>query len=246
MPKCESCGTEFEESKCQTGRQKYCSVKCRNISWRKINTNNMLEIKRGYHRTYAEKIRMRCLIHYGGLPPVCSCCGENKVEFLGIDHINGHGNEHRKSMKGTNIYRWLIKNDFPEGYQVLCHNCNLSKGFYGYCPHKNKNNNLNINYLDDMLTMQEDFQARWNMYPSLDKIASAMGAESIGELWKKSGGKWWSKKIYTHEERLDELVDILHFFLQYMIAEKVTSLELFNVYCKKLKENYKRQESGNY
>jgi hypothetical protein len=30
----------------------------------------------------------------------------------------------------------LIKNNFPDGFQVLCHNCNMSIGLYGYCPHQ--------------------------------------------------------------------------------------------------------------
>ena len=34
------------------------------------------------------------------------------------------------------IYRWLIKHKFPSGIQILCHNCNLAKGYYGSCPHQ--------------------------------------------------------------------------------------------------------------
>ena len=51
----------------------------------------------------------------------------------GIDHINGKGTEHRKKI-GFNIYPWLVKNNFPEGFQTLC--CNCSKGHLGYCPHE--------------------------------------------------------------------------------------------------------------
>jgi hypothetical protein len=31
---------------------------------------------------------------------------------------------------------WLRRNKFPSGYQVLCHNCNFSKGHVGICPHE--------------------------------------------------------------------------------------------------------------
>lgn len=79
--------------------------------------------------------RLRVLKHYSGEVPVCACCQEAHYEFLGIDHIDGGGTQHRKSV-GVNLDRWLIKNGFPEGYQVLCHNCNLSLGMYGHCPHK--------------------------------------------------------------------------------------------------------------
>ena len=73
---------------------------------------------------------------------MCVCCGESYYEFLAVDHIEGGGNSHRKSLSKTNsvhygdLYNWLIKNNFPKGFQILCHNCNLAKGFYGSCPHK--------------------------------------------------------------------------------------------------------------
>lgn len=52
-------------------------------------------------------------------------------------HVNGGGKQHRLEVGfGQVFYRWLKKNDYPEGYQVLCHNCNLAKGFYGTCPHQ--------------------------------------------------------------------------------------------------------------
>lgn len=86
------------------------------------------------------QMRLTVLRHYGGFPPKCACCGENEIKFLSIDHINGGGTAHRKTFtktgKGGNISVWLLKNSLPEGFQVLCHNCNMAKGFYGSCPHK--------------------------------------------------------------------------------------------------------------
>jgi hypothetical protein len=56
---------------------------------------------------------------------------------LSIDHVNGGGTEQRRTgMKGSIFYRWLKKEGYPRGYQVLCHNCNQAKGFYGECPHQ--------------------------------------------------------------------------------------------------------------
>jgi hypothetical protein len=79
--------------------------------------------------------RWKVLNHYGGDSPVCACanCHEKNFEFLTVDHINGDGAEHRRTVK--HIYTWLIKNRFPFGFQVLCMNCNLARGVYGYCPH---------------------------------------------------------------------------------------------------------------
>lgn len=78
--------------------------------------------------------REACFQKYGG---VCACCGEHRYEFLAIDHINGGGIRHRKQLKITKIARWLARNGFPDGYRVLCHNCNMALGQYGYCPHGN-------------------------------------------------------------------------------------------------------------
>ena len=47
------------------------------------------------------------------------------------------GNKHRKQLKafGVELYAFLRREGWPPGYQILCHNCNLSKGYYGLCPH---------------------------------------------------------------------------------------------------------------
>lgn len=48
---CEECGGEFEEARNQKGRQKYCSKKCREISW----TMNNKESLRSWRRDYQKK-----------------------------------------------------------------------------------------------------------------------------------------------------------------------------------------------
>jgi hypothetical protein len=94
-----------------------------------------------------KKRREIVLNHYGGNPPECFCCGETFVEFLSLDHINGGGRRHRAELKkigfGGRFYLWLIKNNFPKEYRVLCNNCNMSLGFYGYCPHQ-KNSAIGV------------------------------------------------------------------------------------------------------
>lgn len=37
---------------------------------------------------------------------------------------------------GNGFMKWLKRNDWPKGFRVLCHNCNSSLGYYGYCPHR--------------------------------------------------------------------------------------------------------------
>lgn len=93
------------------------------------------EERKEYHTRYVRAIKQTVLDHYGNR---CACCNETLYEFLTIDHINGGGCEHRKKIH-SNIYKWLIDNNYPEGFQVLCMNCNFSRGKYGYCPHKRTN-----------------------------------------------------------------------------------------------------------
>lgn len=74
--------------------------------------------------------------HYGCK---CACCGEDEPCFLAVDHINGNGNSHRKKIGkwGSGFFKWLINNQFPNGFQLLCHNCNMGKHLNsGVCPHK--------------------------------------------------------------------------------------------------------------
>jgi hypothetical protein len=93
-----------------------------------------------YHTTYARewqrRLKAEVIEHYG---KACACCGETTYEFLCIDHINGGGNKHREELGCTrNFYSWLKKNGYPEGFRTLCHNCNQSLGYNGFCPHQQK------------------------------------------------------------------------------------------------------------
>lgn len=83
------------------------------------------------NRRKAEKQRNLVFGHYG---KKCACCGN--IKRLEIDHVEGNGIEHRKSeslLNGSSFYTWLIKNDFPTGYQTLCRSCNASKSNGPYC-----------------------------------------------------------------------------------------------------------------
>jgi hypothetical protein len=90
--------------------------------------------------TWKEKVTKTVMEHYSNGAPRCACCGESERDFLAIDHIEGHGNEHRRKIFGRvqggwQLYVWLIRQGFPSGFQVLCFNCNLSKAKHGKCIH---------------------------------------------------------------------------------------------------------------
>jgi len=69
----------------------------------------------------------------------CQCCGEDRREFLTIDHVQGGGCAHRRACGGSiQVYRRIRDEGYPRNkYQVLCWNCNASMGHLGYCPHGN-------------------------------------------------------------------------------------------------------------
>ena len=85
--------------------------------------------------------------------PCCRCCGEsNHIEFLAIDHIAGRKKMdsepelvklgYSSKFKTSNsLLLWLTKNNFPKGFQILCHNCNFAKGHSkdNKCPHEHTN-----------------------------------------------------------------------------------------------------------
>lgn len=66
------------------------------------------------------------IAHYSNGTGICNRCNETDIRVLSIDHINGGGTQHKKTIKGS-FYRWLINNNFPSGYQVLCMNCQWRK-----------------------------------------------------------------------------------------------------------------------
>lgn len=81
------------------------------------------------------KYRLAVITHYSHGTMQCACCEERNVLFLTVDHVNNDGAAHRRQLGYQNIFSWLIKNGCPAGFQILCANCNLAKGWYGCCPH---------------------------------------------------------------------------------------------------------------
>jgi hypothetical protein len=87
-----------------------------------------------------KEARVNALLHYSHGSPQCACCGDNRFEFLCLDHIHGGGNQHRLAVTGSKkgggtSYSRLQKAGYPTGFQVLCYNCNIAKHIYGTCPY---------------------------------------------------------------------------------------------------------------
>lgn len=87
-------------------------------------------------RLVAEKKKI-ILDHYGSR---CNCCGLSDSRFLTIDHVE-YGKHNRmsdaeKRRVGINVYRQVIREGFPNRFQILCMNCNWAKGVFGKCFHQ--------------------------------------------------------------------------------------------------------------
>lgn len=109
----------------------------KSIEWAKSNPEKV----KAQGQAYRDKKRAEVLAAYGGK---CACCGEDGEPFLTIDHVNGNGAEHRRQLNNGKwrtvssdiFYGWLRRNNYPEGFQVLCYNCNCAKRTEKVCPHQ--------------------------------------------------------------------------------------------------------------
>ena len=79
---------------------------------------------------YRRRLKTEVLAYYGKGKLVCVKCGFNDIRALTIDHINGGGRLHKREARiktGSAMYGWLKKQNYPEGYQTLCFNCQWIK-----------------------------------------------------------------------------------------------------------------------
>lgn len=77
---------------------------------------------------YRIRARLEIIKRYGGK---CAMCGIDDPDVLAIDHIENNGNQHRRDIKAagnsTSFYRWIVRNNYPPMFQILCMNCNWKK-----------------------------------------------------------------------------------------------------------------------
>ena len=122
-----------------------------------INQKKYKQTEKGKATIYRYNFsrRMKVLGHYSKSLsnsdiPCCHCCGFNgHTDFLAIDHILGRTQMtsipelvkigYSSKDEGHNLIDWILENDFPKYFQILCHNCNTAKGYprnNGKCPHE--------------------------------------------------------------------------------------------------------------
>lgn len=122
---CQYCGDNFLVVRSDAKRCPRCRMQWLK-EWRKRPAT--VARKKKQYRELREKV----ITGYGGK---CDCCGEDRYEFLSVDHVNGGGNKEHQILSTQQISTKIIKSGFPKEYRILCHNCNQSIGWYGFCPH---------------------------------------------------------------------------------------------------------------
>jgi len=135
-PICRKCGVILTDENWYVSDKKkhsYICKKCnykRTKKWQQNNRDKRNQSDREWYHLLINEV----IDAYGGK---CACCGETRREYLTIDHISGGGRKQQKEMKFSGpkgLYCWLKKNNYPEGFQVLCFNCNCGKGNLSVCP----------------------------------------------------------------------------------------------------------------
>ncbi len=151
--KCTNCSKEAESgikfcSRCkETNRaagKKYKN-KLKDQGLCRQGCGNLVEVGRSRclycidrHVAWQKKPITLVYTHY---KPICKCCGEAEILFLTIDHVNNDGfkdvYKDGGRIGGSALCRRIIKEGFPDTYQIMCMNCNLGKSRNnGICPHK--------------------------------------------------------------------------------------------------------------
>lgn len=124
---------EHTEARRAKARRYYWAHREKVLAARKAWAENHKPMIKALGKEYQRHERLQVLTYYSIADyPVCACCGITDIDVLCIDHINNNGAEQRKAMgwgrgAGTVLCHWLNRNGFPEGYQVLCWNCNHKK-----------------------------------------------------------------------------------------------------------------------
>lgn len=123
--------TSRQERKREANRRYYQANREAILEQKQGYTEANRGAKAQYDRRRYDTARAEVLAHYSpSSPPRCACCGTTRK--LTIDHVNGGGTAHRREIfgrpqSGWQFYLWLIAENFPPGYQVLCRPCNGSK-----------------------------------------------------------------------------------------------------------------------
>lgn len=147
--RCRYCEESKAAADMKSRKQCQACYQEKKAAWAKANPEKMRESRRKYQELHprgekrvprsptanrdANRASRRKVIDYYGA--ICMCCGETEYKFLAIDHVVPIGS---RRPRGNSTVMQVIREDYPDTFQILCHNCNMAKGFWGECPHQAK------------------------------------------------------------------------------------------------------------
>jgi hypothetical protein len=99
----------------------------RTAIWRAANRERALAAQRACNR----KLKDAAYAAYGGYQ--CACCPETIEAFLSLDHVNNDGAEDRRKNDRRKLYKWLEREGYQPGFQVLCMNATLGRRATAEC-----------------------------------------------------------------------------------------------------------------
>lgn len=112
----------------EQGRRSYQRHREKRLFYQRTHYQHIKEQRQKFN----QERKRRILTHYGKGRCACVLCAETRLGCLSIDHINGGGTQHRLKLgkgAGIDFYCWLEKQNYPEGYQTLCMNCQFLKRY---------------------------------------------------------------------------------------------------------------------
>lgn len=91
---------------------------------KKYRENNKINLRKSSRKLWFDR-KVEVLTYYGPNHKLqCSWegCAINDPDMLSLDHINNDAKKGTVNKSGTGLYLYVKRENFPEGFQTLCHN----------------------------------------------------------------------------------------------------------------------------
>lgn len=107
------------------------------------NDKKFKETVQKRNHNWVRKNKEKVISNYSNGEMKCAVCGIDDFDLLTMDHIYGGGSRFKREYKertGKNfhLHTFLIKNNFPPGYRVLCWNCQYKERIRLHYNHSRK------------------------------------------------------------------------------------------------------------
>lgn len=121
---CQTCSGNMTIVAAERYHERRAAGKCNYCDNDPVEGSTMCQHHLDQTKQQRENLKLEVMNAYGG--PICVGCGEENIDFLEIDHIEGGGRQHTLAIGGGGhgLRGWLKANNFPPGFRILCRTCN--------------------------------------------------------------------------------------------------------------------------